>query len=310
MSRWGAVGIGSVLCAAWLTTSSAPVGAQDEARIERLMPGFFAQAGGQLGVRVEDVTAADVSRLKLPGELGARVREVTPESAAAKAGLKDGDVIVKYQGEAVQSAAQLQRLLRETPPGRTVQLEVIRDGASQRLSATLSQSRGMVLSDRDMEMMVVPHIPPAPLDPGIRVPELAPLPPMPPQALEKLKDRALLEFGRGRVPRKLGIEYQEISGQLARYFHLPQDQEEGILVSNVDEAGPAAKAGLKAGDVILKIDGESVRDSSDLQQRVARLSPGQEVTVTVQRDGSPRDLKVRLEGREPARRNRSGDISL
>ena len=109
----------------------------------------------------------------------------------------------------------------------------------------------------------------------------------------------------GRGPRKLGIEYQEISGQLAKYFKVPEDS--GVLVTNVEDDGPAAKAGLKAGDVILKFDGRSIKDTDDLQRAVAKAEPGEEVTVTVQREGRPLELKVTLAGE---RRRERGDAEI
>ena len=94
------------------------------------------RGGGRLGVSLVDVKKEDLAGLKLQDERGAVVKKVEDNSAAGKAGLKEGDVIVRYQGEAVWSAAALARMVRETPPGRTVGLEVIRAGAAQKLSAT------------------------------------------------------------------------------------------------------------------------------------------------------------------------------
>jgi len=105
-------------------------------RVERIrLAGGF----GQLGVALEDVGAEDVARLKLAGERGARVTEVHEGSAAEKAGIKDGDVILQFGGDQVRSAAQLARLVRETPAGRKVEVEVSREGASQRMTVTLAR---------------------------------------------------------------------------------------------------------------------------------------------------------------------------
>lgn len=110
--------------------------------------------------------------------------------------------------------------------------------------------------------------------------------------------RRVLRSSRG--PR-LGIRYHELSDQLAGYFKV----DDGVLVSSVDEDSPAAKAGVKAGDVILKLNGRKVADASDLGHEVARLEPGVAATLTVQRDGKPLDLKVTVEG-ERTRRVPSG----
>ncbi len=95
--------------------------------------------GGRLGVSLEDVGADDVGRLGLSAERGAVVTDVQEGSAAEKAGVKDGDVIVRFGGQDVWSAAQLARLVRETPAGRTVDLEVSRGGAIQKLSVALTK---------------------------------------------------------------------------------------------------------------------------------------------------------------------------
>jgi S1-C subfamily serine protease len=107
---------------------------------------------------------------------------------------------------------------------------------------------------------------------------------------------ALLGFG----PRRLGIEYQEIDGQLAKYFKLADDK--GVLVSHVDEDGPAGKAGMRAGDVVLKVGARSVRDGQDLRDEVRNAEPGSELAVTVQRDGKPVELKLKLAAGETRRR--------
>jgi membrane-associated protease RseP (regulator of RpoE activity) len=116
-----------------------------------------------------------------------------------------------------------------------------------------------------------------------------------------------LHFGWGG-PRKLGISYQEISGQLAGYFKLSEDA--GVLVTDVDEDGPAAKAGLKAGDVILAFDGKAVRDGDDLRRGVRDAETGRELALKVQREGRPLDLNVTLavrdRERERARRRAAG----
>src|SRR4029079_15895546 len=100
----------------------------------------FAGGGARLRGVLEDVDADDVARLKLGEERGAVVKEVVKGSAAEKAGLKEDDVILSYQGERIFSAAQLRRLVRETPAGRKVAIEASRGGAVQRLTATLEKT--------------------------------------------------------------------------------------------------------------------------------------------------------------------------
>jgi serine protease Do len=247
--------------------------------------------GGRLGVSLEEVGADDVGRLGLPAERGAVVTDVQDGSAAEKAGLKADDVIVRFGGQDVWSAAQLARLVRETPAGRTVELDVSRAGSIQKLSVALTKpdrdvliGRGPMGEDFHFEMPDLPELADLPAPP---------VPPTPP-SFEGGPMRHLFRLGQGR---KLGIAYQELGDQLARYFKV----EGGVLVTDVDEDGPAVKAGLKAGDVIVRMGGKAVKDGGDLREALAEGAAGSSATIGVQRDGRPMDLTVKLGEAEPAR---------
>ena len=110
------------------------------------------------------------------------------------------------------------------------------------------------------------------------------------------------ELARGR---KLGLDYQQVEGQLAEYFGV--EQGEGILVTGVVEDGPAFKAGLKAGDVILEVEGQQIRNRRDLFRVAAGLEPGTEITVKVLRDRQAESftLTVGGEARKPRTRGES-----
>jgi serine protease Do len=273
---------GLALCEALLTTGSIAAAekaknseAEQERRVEVVRIG-----SAYLGVSLDEVTKDEMARLKLPEERGALVRSVEEGSPAQKGGLKADDVIVRFQGESVHTGRQLARLVREQPAGRTVAIEVVRGGATQRVQATLEERKGAQPEWR------------------FEMPDLKP--PLPPQA----PNAPLMQkffWGEGG-PRRLGIEYQEIGDQLAKYFKLAGDR--GVLVSRVEEDGPAGKAGIKAGDVVLKIEGRSVRDGGDLRDELRKAEPGSEVSVTVQRDGKPVDFKIKLAGSPEPRRTR------
>ncbi|MET0555225.1 MAG: PDZ domain-containing protein [Vicinamibacteria bacterium] len=291
MRRTGAgMGAIAVLLAGGIASASAADKPRSPGRRTMVLTG----ERGRLGVLVEDVTSDDVQRLKLDLETGVRVRSVDEDSPAAAAGLKEDDVVLQYQGEAVHSAAQFARLVRETPVGRKVRLEIRRDGAAQQVDATVGERRA---ADREI------------LAPGLR-PQIPGLPndldgefgdalrnfrlELDPEDAARFGDDARDEVRRvfrSRGPR-LGIRYHELSDQLAAYFKV----DDGVLVSSVDEGSPAARAGLKAGDVIVKLDGKPVGDASQLGGAVAQLDAGTPTTITVQRDGRPLDLKVTVEG--------------
>lgn len=252
----------------------------------------FGAAGARLGVSLEEVRAEDVTRLHLPEERGALIKEVSKGSAAEKAGLKEDDVVLSFQGEKVWSAGQLRRLVRETPPGRRVSLEVSRGGAVQRLAATLEESKDQEFAFGDQGLEIEPPLPPMP-----------PIPPLEPLLRERDRGRSIL---RERLldirPGRLGLTFQEVSGQLARYFKV---EDGGLLVTEVEADGPASKAGVRAGDVIVKVDGKTVDGADGLRHAIGEAAPGSDVMLTVQREGRPVELKVTLRGERRARSLRS-----
>src|ERR1700689_1256839 len=193
-----------------------------------------------LGVEAREVTPENVKEWKLPAERGVVVGRVSPESPASKAGLKETDVITEVDGQRVEGSAQFRRMIREIPAGRTVQLTVWRDGRAQTVAATLAQAEqnhramlnavpgGFAFRMPDVEVPEMPGMPNMDVDNGMMV----------------------LPFSRPR----LGIDAEDISGQLGSYFGVPDG--EGVLVRNVNAGSVAEKAGVKAGDVITKFNGD------------------------------------------------------
>lgn len=128
---------------------------------------------------------------------------------------------------------------------------------------------------------------------------MPPMPPMPPG-----HDFTFEDFNWGVTgPRRLGIEFDEVSGQFAKFLQAPGDQ--AVVVTSVLEGSAAAKAGLKAGDVILRFAGREIRNARDLRSEVRKAESGKELVVGVQRDGKAVDLKVTLAA--PGERRRSSD---
>ena len=285
---WGA---GLALAAAATQVGHAEARAAEDQPRAHVEVFRFGLVGARLGVMLEDVSAAEASRLKLAEERGALVTKVDKDSAAEKAGIREGDVILSWQGEKVSSVAQLRRLVRETPPGRQVAIEVSRGGAVQRLTAGLPEDRdgGVAWNDDDTFHLEAP------------VPPIPPIPPLPP--LDGLLDDR--EHGRrflfrdrqveGR-PGRLGLSYQEVSGQLARYFKV---EDGALLVTEVEADGPAAKAGLRAGDVIVNVEGRTDELSEGLRRALDSAASGAGVALGVQREGHRVEMKVvpRGEGR-------------
>ena len=283
--------MGASVLAAALLGAPAVSRAQEDGREPFIRAFRIAGGGSHLGVNLSDLGREDRTRLKLPDERGALVKDVQPDTPAAKAGVEPDDVIVRFDGETVRSAAQLSRLVRETPAGRAVTIEVSRGGAIQHLTATLEEGRGFnqLLGDVGDMHVDVPPIPPVPPIPQVE--------PFVREGMDRLRQNFFIER-----PGRLGITYQELSGQLARYFKVAEGS---LLVSDVSADSPAGKAGLKAGDVIVQVNGHPVSRGQDLREQVANAEPGSQLTLGVQREGKPLEVKVTPAERARARRQPS-----
>jgi serine protease Do len=253
-------------------------------------------APGRIGVATRDVTSADVTRDRLPGEFGAYVNDVEGGSPAEKAGIRLSDVIVEFDGVRVRSSSELQRLVRETPPGRSVKLAVVREGKRLELTVTTeanASGRGFTFDvpplGRDFDFQVpTPEFREGPLQ---RPFSYRLYPDFPPNR------RSSPPVPRSNTPR-LGIGVQDLTPQLAEYFHT----KEGVLVATVEDGSPAARAGIKAGDIIASIDGHPVAHADDVRSTVHGKEAGDEVTLGIARDGKPLTVKVKVAGDFPGAR--------
>lgn len=238
--------------------------------------------GSRLGVSVDDLSATDLTSANGVTN-GVKVGEVAPESAAAKAGVKPGDLVVEYDGERVRSARQFSRLIQETPDGRTVKMTVARDGQKQTFDVTPERRTAMAFDidgdrlRRDVERSVerglrgLERLPDFNFD--FRAPDVEDRMPMPRQP--------------GSARGRLGVQLQSLTPQLADYFGA---KDGGVLVSAVSSGTPAEKAGLKAGDVIVSINSDRVRDVGDLRSELQDTTNG-EVSIGVIRDRQEMTLK-------------------
>jgi serine protease Do len=234
-----------------------------------------------LGVETHEVTADNAKELKLPAERGVVVGGVTKDSPAAKAGLKENDVITEVNGQRVEGSAQFRRMIHEIPAGRAAQLTVWRDGRAQTLSATLGKAE-----ERHNTWMGA-----TPGNFAFRMPEVMELPDMP--SIDLGGEMGVLPGGRPR----LGIDAEDIGGQLGSFFGAPDG--EGILVRSVNSGSAAEKAGLKAGDVITSFNGERVRSLGDLRQKLASQHDAKTAKIGVLRNKSEVTLSVELPPRAP-----------
>jgi serine protease Do len=230
-----------------------------------------------LGVESQEISSEKAKELKLPAERGVLLERIVPDSPAAKAGLKDSDVITEINGQRVEGAAQFRRMIHEIPAGRTAQLTVWRDGHAQSISVTLgkSEERG------NMWFKTAPRAFSFQL-PKIEIPEVAPMPEM---------DWGGYGVLAGARPR-LGIDAEDLSGQFGAYFGAPDG--EGVLVREVNSGSPAEKAGVKSGDVITSLNGERVRSFGDLREKLAGKREEKTVKLGVLRNKKEMAITVEL----------------
>jgi serine protease Do len=243
------------------------------------------EGSGWLGVETHEVTAEKARELKLSAERGVVLGKIVPDSPAAKAGLKENDVVTEINGQRVEGTAQFRRMIHEIPGGRTVQLTVWRDGRSQTVNVTL----GKAAERRHAFKMFTPGQG-ASGSFAFAMPEIPEIPPM------EWNGTFLL----GGQPR-LGIDAEDLSGQLGTFFGAPDG--EGILVREVYPGSAAEKAGVKAGDVITSVNGERVRSIGDLRQKLAAKHEAkdkdQTVKIGVLRNKSEVSLTVELPAPAP-----------
>lgn len=243
----------------------------------------IAQSGGNyLGIAAVEVTRENMGRYNLREPRGVAVIRVAQGSPAESAGIKVGDVILRFDGEQVTTYRKLQRLVDEAASEQNVRLTLSRNGTEQEFSVTLGR--------REYSLKGLAEIYGAQPSAEAR------------RALEQLqRNRGAIGFGSGR---HIGISTTQLTQQLADYFGVTRG---GLLVTSVTENSPASRAGLKAGDVITTVDGERVESSGDLSRAINRKNEGN-VTLTIMRDRKERSLSVTPEKREPGAISISPDI--
>jgi len=226
------------------------------------------QTASYLGVNVMDVDSARAKTLKLKEERGAEITQVDPSSPAGKAGIKAGDVVLEYNGQPVQNSAQLQHMVRETTAGHEVKILVWRNGAAQTLTAAIESRRMAIISGEpwfSVEMPVMPAMPSTPAMPAMPA----------------------MEFDIPRIVTVMPNSMLGISGeplgdeqQFAEFFGV----KDGVLVKAVNSNSAAEHAGIKVGDVIVKVGDTRVGSLRELTSALRTQRSKSSYTVTVVRN--------------------------
>jgi len=212
-------------------------------------------APGYLGVGVQDLSPERIKSLNLKVNAGVEVKTVIPESPAATLGIRVGDIILEVNGQKVEGTEQFAASIGSKSPGTKITLTIWRDGVKQNIAATLGHQ-------------VMPQLP------------FASMMPISPEDLQAL-------FAGDAW--KLGFEGESLTPQLATFFGAAQG--EGVLVRTVLEKSPADKAGLKAGDVVIKVNGMPVSRSGEIVG-IVRLA--KKATFTVIRNKKEITLNVEI----------------
>lgn len=265
-----------IVCAA--LACAAPAGAAPSVH------GHFAFApASYVGVGVMDINDETAREIGLVEAHGIEISSVAADSPAERAGLREGDFVVTYRGERVHGYQHFARLVRETPVGRTVELGVVRDGERTTLAVEIGAREALGAAKETIEAVK--------------------------QQLESVKDKlgsARLRLEADGPPwrseftwdfdvpqvhmiaknRRLGTELESLDGQLAEFFGV----ERGVLVRHVQSGSTAEMADLRAGDVIVSVDGEPVNRPAEVG-KLAAASEDRLVDVEIIRDRNRKTLR-------------------
>lgn len=263
------IGIFSGICVAAATMMAPAAMAQRGPRAS--VVSIQRPGSSYLGIGALEVSPDRAKELKLKEDRGVEVNHVEDDSPAAKAGIKEGDVVLEYNGEKVEGIEQFVRLVRETPSGREVKMTVWRNGAPMNLTVTVGARRDALIET-----------------PGGAV--NVPFPPMPPIEIPR--------FNMIYTTPLLGIEGESLGAQqqLADFFGV----KDGVLVKSVISNSAAARAGIKAGDVIIKVDDSSVANTREITSALRSNRSKDTFTITVVRNKKEMPITVMI----PDRRGR------
>jgi serine protease Do len=211
---------------------------------------------GRIGVGVEAISRDAVDEFGLKDRKGAVVKTVTPGGAASRAGFEPGDVILNYNGKPVSTRDDLVRMVVATKPGTTVPVRIVRDGKERSLNVTVEEL------DLESESSV--------------------------SARSRERDETAQSTSTG-----FGLRLQNISPADARELKL--DNTRGALIADVEQGSPAARQGLRPGDVIVRVGRVPIESAADAQRELGRVPSRGTAFLRVVRDGQETFISVTKE---------------
>jgi serine protease Do len=211
---------------------------------------------------------------------GVGVTQVVKDSPADKAGLRKDDVILRLDGENVSSVRKLNRLVSELSPDQSVRVSISRGGSEQEVTATIGKrsntmANNLLGGEPRIFKWEGPDLKGFKWENRDNFPNFN-------------NDGGNMQFFLNNS-RRIGVSTMSLTKQLADYFGIADGK--GALVTSVSEDGPAAKAGVKAGDVITAVDGEAVDSPGDISRVINRKKEG-DVTLTIVRNKSQQTIRV------------------
>ena len=252
--------------------------------------------GSYLGVQTQEVTKDNFAKFGLRDVRGVAVEKVLDNSPAQSAGLQNGDVIVRFNGEEVTGTRKLTRLISEVAPDHQAKVTVVRGGSEREIAVTVAKRPGMQFENGNFDWKVFPPGGEMP-----KMPDLWKLKDSIPDA-SKLKELygapgfQVAPNGDGNVfiwrngaSRQIGVGLTPLTKQLGEYFGVPDGS--GLLINSVRENSPAAKAGLKAGDIIVEVDGKPVKGDFDIMRTLNEKKDG-DIELTIIRDRNRQTIRV------------------
>lgn len=236
---------------------------------------------GYLGVDLADVDADKAQALKLKEVRGAIITLIDHDAPAGQIGLKVNDVVLQLNGQNVEGAEQLRRMLKEIPAGRKVSIEISRDGSIQTMAVELADRQvlghdvwnridngsGAFAEPPSMGMLAGSGDAPVASGGGFHLP-----------------------FFGGSL--NVGVLVEPLTTQMAEHLGVPS----GLMVKQVTHKSEAAAAGLKAFDVILKVGSEPVKNLA-AWDRALRANVGKPVQVTILRDKKQQTLTLQVDSK-------------
>ncbi len=243
----------------------------------RVMSWSLSSSGGYLGINTIEVSNEHFGKFGLPSVRGVAVEKVTEGSPAERGGIQTGDVIVRVNGDEITSSQKLTRLIGEISPDHTAKITVFRGGTERELNVTVGKRPQPKFDDASLfgRFEDFQRVPLPPDVPGFNGVPTAPRVP---------GDPGFLYFGNRR---QIGVGLTPLTKELAEHFGVAS----GAMVSSVRADSPAAKSGLKVGDIIVEVEGKAVKGEGDIVRSIMMKKEG-DISLTLVRDRNRQTISV------------------